>query len=267
MNLLVIKKYIKILYLEIRISIRKFTTYKIDFVLSLFSMILYILTYLLFIGYLFLRVHAIANWNIYQILILIGFGQFWAGFYFMFIFTSSRKFIDDFIQGQYDFIVLKPINTRFMIFVKDIDFSSLVLIIEGIILIAYSFVNLHFAPSFEEICLTMFIFVIALHIAFNMQSILLSIYILIPQRSHLYNLLNDFSEFGNFPYEVYGKFMFLVLTFVVPIVILVNFPVRALLGISTFNNYIIVFVVEILFMFASNIMWRFSMKRYVSFGG
>jgi len=69
---------------------------------------------------------------------------------------------------------------------------------------------------------------------------------------------------GRIPIDVYKEPIRGVITFAVPVGIMMTFPVKALLGSLSLLTIILSFSIGLVFIISSLFFWRYALKRYSS---
>jgi ABC-2 type transport system permease protein len=69
---------------------------------------------------------------------------------------------------------------------------------------------------------------------------------------------------GRFPPEVYSPVVKFIFTFIIPVIIIVGFPTKALFGLLSWPWMIFAFFYALVFFWLSIIFWKSSLKKYSS---
>lgn len=122
----------------------------------------------------------------------------------------------------------------------------------------------HLAISFFQVILFIFFFLNSMILAFSFHLAVCALCILTTEIDHLIQIYRDLTNMARFPTDIYQKGIQAVLTYVIPIVILITIPAKILMGFLSWGGAILSLVISgLFFLFAIN-FWKFAIKRYSS---
>ena len=140
--------------------------------------------------------------------------------------------------GNFDFALLKPIDTQFLISLRKIDWPALSHIVVGGILLSISLWHVtHRAVDPAQITLltgVLYLFYILCGVAilYSLMISLASTSIWLGRNESLYDFWFYITNFSRYPMEIYsgdvGTPLRVVCTYVIPVLIVVNVPARIL---------------------------------------
>jgi ABC-2 type transport system permease protein len=159
---------------------------------------------------------------------------------------------------------VKPVNPLFFILTRMTDILDIMLLVPLIAMIAYTFSKLGVlgnpvAIIFYLLFIAMgFVVVASLHII----SAALTVW---TMESEVFIWFYRTATFAAlFPPEIFSSPIQLFFTFIIPIVVIVAVPAKALLGILTLKTALVAFAVAIVFFVGSLLLWKTSLKHYSS---
>lgn len=175
----------------------------------------------------------------------LGRGTGW-GKYQFFIFLSTTMFVNSIMQtlfmpntqefselirtGRLDFILLKPIDSQFLISLHKIEWSSLSNMMVGVGLLVYSLFQLGFVPHLYQIVLYPLYIFCGVVILYSLIITLAATSVWMGRNQSLYDFWFYITSFSRYPMEIYQGRLGLplrhVLTFAIPILIAINVPAR-----------------------------------------
>lgn len=167
------------------------------------------------------------------------------------------------LNGEFDSILLKPYHPFIRILVGGIDLLDMLLILPFFVLLIY-FISI--TPGVHPLSLLSYFFFIgnALVIATSFHILILSIAILTTEIDHALMIYRDLTKMASLPIDIYKEPFRFVLTFIIPVGIMMAIPVKSLFGLLTPQIAIISLVIALVFLFVSIFSWRFSVKKYQS---
>ncbi|MBU0975784.1 ABC-2 family transporter protein [Patescibacteria group bacterium] len=240
--------------------------YRLNFVFSFFATASWLVAELLFINFLISDYSSIAGWNTYEIGLLLGTNQIWVGgFFYLIIWPSLGTFAEYVRTGSSDKIFTYPINARFYVSTFKTNWTSLTILLNGLILIGYCFFKLGYLPNLPQILTYIFFMLISGWMIYCIQFIATSIVFWVTNAGSFLYIVNTIDRLSRFPYEIYTKGAFFILfTFVIPIALISNVPSRALLGIFDFKYAVYSILVALALTALSGLVWKAGLKKYES---
>mgnify|MGYP001078054541 CR=1 FL=1 len=226
-----------------------------------------ILRFLLLFGIIFLvfsKTKIIAGWSLKQVIILY--------LTFNFIDTFSQvlyrevyRFRPLVVSGNLDLILVKPYHPFLRLLLGGVDLFDLLL------LLPYLFLLLLFIfqenVSFFSFLLYLVLVVNGLIIATAFHIGVLGFGLLTTEIDNVIMIYRDLLNLGRFPIEIYQQVISLIFTFIIPIGVMITFPVKALFGFLSFKNIVFSFFISFFLLWLSVKLWQIGLKRYQSAGG
>lgn len=155
-----------------------------------------------------------------------------------FFMPNSEEFSELIRTGGLDFALLKPIDTQFLISLRKVNWSSLINLVVGAVLIGLSIYDLsHRAESpwrFEPFILILYPFYICCGVAvlYSLMICLAATSVWLGRNQTLYDFWFYITNFSRYPMEIYsrgwGLPLYFIFTFVIPVLVVVNVPARLL---------------------------------------
>src|SRR5436190_9486996 len=133
---------LRLFWLFARTSIQKDTEYRANFFAQILVTLLGIGTQLAAVWVIFRHTPNLAGWSLPQVLALLGVYNFMYGFIGASIAPNMRQVLEDVRQGTLDFALLKPINSQFLVSVRQFEVWRLTDVTLGIALAIYSSIKI-----------------------------------------------------------------------------------------------------------------------------
>ncbi len=167
------------------------------------------------------------------------------------------------VSGDFDLFFLQPISPLFRALFGSSDILDLPMLIIAIGFTIYSGLQL---PEFSLLGVFLYIVLLvnALLIALAFHIFVVSIGIVSTEVDSTIMLYRDLTQMGRVPIAVYQQGVSFVLTFVVPIGIMMSFPVEALLGALSWQFIIISCTFGVSFLLLSLYAWNRAVRHYSS---
>lgn len=179
------------------------------------------------------------------------------------IYRDVYRFRAAVVEGTFDYYLIKPINVLFRSLMSGpdfMDFLTLIPIIAAIIYLMSSLNLLNPVGVFGYIVLLGFAFIIttAFHI------LILSLAILTTEIDHAIMIYRDITSLGRVPIDIYQEPLRGLITFIIPVGVMMSFPAKFLLGLISWQMIIFSGVFSFGIFFFALQVWKYSLKGYSS---
>lgn len=168
------------------------------------------------------------------------------------------------VSGNFDFLLVKPINPLFTSLASHTDVLDLITLFPLVAFILYFLVSGQIAVTFLGIFLYLILLVVSLLIACALHIFVVAIGVMTTEVDHLIWIYRDLSGMGRFPLDIYHPSLRFLLTFVIPVGILMNFPAKALMGLLSWPLILFSVCFAIFFLLISFRFWNYALRRYTS---
>ncbi|MEC8474398.1 MAG: ABC-2 family transporter protein [Planctomycetota bacterium] len=155
-----------------------------------------------------------------------------------FFMPNAEDFSELIRTGGLDFALLKPIDTQFLISFRKVDWSSLSNFAAGIVIAFISLRNLAIretnpmTPTIIEVSLYLIFVSLGIAIMYSLMICLSATSVWLGRNQTLYNFWFYITNFSRYPMEMYnrgwGRPLYGLFTFVIPVLLVVNVPARIL---------------------------------------
>lgn len=231
-------QYFRVLLTFARNSLIRDMTFRANFIIECISSLSWTMMnlgfYLLIFGQ--LNNQDLADWGRYEFFAFIATTWIVNSLVQAFFMPNAQEFSEMIRTGSLDFALLKPIDTQFLISLQKVDWSSLINMFAGTVLISYSLVQL--SASVDDplvvtpimVGLYVFYVICGVGIMYSVMVSLAATSIWLGRNQTLYDFWFYITNFSRYPMEIYGGRwgtpLRLLFTFMVPVLIVVNVPAR-----------------------------------------
>lgn len=253
--------YFKIWVLMARNSLLIWFTNKSSLPLFLLGKIVRFIFYFGFLYFLVKQTNKIAGYESNQIL-------FFTVTYVLidtlsqFFFRSVYDFRSLVVSGDLDLILVKPIYSLFRVLMGGPDPVDLITIPPIIAIVIY--IGSLLSPSLTGIIYYLLLLVNALLIAAAFHIAVLSLGIITLEVDHTIMIYRDLTSMGRFPIDIYKEPLKGILTFIIPVGIMMTIPAKALIGLISPLGIISALLFGISFFILSFKFWNFALRKYSS---
>src|ERR1700678_1111643 len=121
--------------------------FKSNFLLWIVVELLWFALQLSFIGVVYLHTDHIATWTKWQVVLLVGASQFIQQLFQAIFLSNCIQFSELVRTGRLDFMLLLPMNTRFLVSLRVVDLGGFVNAALALAVMGYATRQLHLSPS------------------------------------------------------------------------------------------------------------------------
>ncbi len=256
-----LKIYFKVWWLMSKNSFMGMVAQRFGAVTLLIGKLIRFGIFLLFILYLLKGVNTLAGYNVNQI-----------AFFFLtfnvidtasqFLFREVYRFRPLVVSGSFDLVLVKPISALFRSLMGGADILDLIILpplLIGIFLVARSL-----NPTAIEVFYYLILLANGLLIAAAFHIAVLSLAVITLEIDHTIMIYRDTFNLGRFPIDIYKEPLKSVLTFFIPIGIMISLPAKALIGLVSVRGVFGAVALGVMLLFLSIKFWNFALKRYTS---
>lgn len=218
--------------------------------------------FLFFIILITTRVNLIAGYSLWQMIFLF------ATFNFIDIVTQLflrevYRFRFYVVSGEMDYHLVRPVYPLFKFLFGGADLLDFPVFIISIIFLIFSAIQIGPLDLYHISIYAILIFN-ALVIALSFHIIVLALGILTAEVDNTLWLYRDLTAMGKIPIDLYKEPIRSLITFVVPVGIMMTFPVKALLGKLSMELIVLSIILSLSFIILSYLSWKFALRRYAS---
>jgi ABC-2 type transport system permease protein len=242
--------------------------YKADFILGAVSSVTFHAITLIFIDVLFAeRTYTMNGWSKAQVFFIYGFSILPQTLFFAFfsnLYAVSDQYI---IEGNFDRILLRPLNSLFQILLERVRIESLLGLPVGVVVLIIAGRALQVDWSLLDALLLTGMVFCGVAIYAGVFITLASLSFWWPDRMGLLPPVYNMIAFGKYPVTIYHPFLQFILMWVVPFAFVAFFPSTAFMQRQEFRYYVmLVPVVAFGAMTVAAFFWTMGTRRYESTG-
>lgn len=257
-----IKKYFKIWLITTLVASQIAFASRLGAILFTIAKLLRFGLFLFFLILLLSKTRTIAGYSLWQvILFFITFNIVDTGS--QFLLRETYRFRTYVVKGYLDYILIKPVSPLFRSLFggSDILDAPILVLLTVFLIIALSQLG---PVSFLSILLYLVFILNAFVIAVSFHILVLAIGILTTEVDNSIMLYRDLTQMGRVPVDIYGEPLRGILTFVIPVGVMMTFPAKVLMGLLSIQTVVIALLVGLVIFYTSFKFWQFAIRRYSS---
>ncbi len=181
-----------------------------------------------------------------------------------FLFRGVYHFRPLVISGNFDLELLKPLPSFFRPLFGHIDIMDFITLIPLTGFSIWYVITHNLASGWGSIISFLILITASLLIGFAFHLLVCSICILTTEIDHLVWVYRDLTSVARFPTDIYRGLMRFLITFLIPVVLLITFPAKAMLGLLSPWQVGLSLSISLILSGLSLKFWYWSLKHYTS---
>lgn len=167
------------------------------------------------------------------------------------------------VTGDFDYFLTKPLSPLFRSLFGGSDILDLSILAISAFFILFSVGKL---GSISLLGIVLYIMLIsnAFLIAIAFHIFVLAVGILTTEVDNTLWLYRDLTQMGRVPVDIYKEPLRGILTFVIPVGIMMTFPPKALMGFLSIDTFLLAIIMGGVLLFLSLKFWRYALSKYAS---
>lgn len=208
------------------------------------------------------KTRSIAGFSIYEIIFFFA--------TFNLVDTTAQFFLREVYRfryyvtsGEFDYFLTKPISPLLRSLFGGSDILDLPILLLSIIFIVYSAAHLGTVNLFSSL---LYVLLIAngLLLALSLHILILAMGVLTTEIDHTIMIYRDITQMGRLPIDIYKQPLSWILTYILPVAIMMTTPAKALIGSLNLSILVAAFIISLTFLVLSVKIWQFALKNYSS---
>jgi ABC-2 type transport system permease protein len=259
-------RYFRIYFALWKNSVTREMTFKGNFLLWIVVELLWFCLQLTFIGVLYLHTDRIGTWTKWQVVMLIGGSHFIQQIFQAFFLINCTNLSELVRTGKLDFLLLLPVNTRFVVSFRQVDLGAFVNAGFAVALMGYAARQLHLVPTVAQVVGFLALCLAGVLIHYSLMLLLAAIsFWTVRAQGIVWGYYNLF-QIARMPDEAFQRGLFKALfTFAIPMLLVSNVPVRVLAGkLTSATDLLLLLAMSGVCFAVSEWGWRASLRHYTS---
>jgi ABC-2 type transport system permease protein len=248
-----------------RNSITREMSFQINFLIWIFVELLWFALQLSFNSVIYLHTDSIGSWTKWEVVLLIGASHFIQQLFQAFFLVNCAQLSDLVHTGKMDFMMLLPVNTRFLVSLRYVDLSGFVGAASGLAVMIYALRQLQVMPTLGQVALFGLLCSGAILVHYSLMFLMATISFWTVRAQGLVMAYYNLFSVARMPDAAFRGTGRVVFTFVLPMLLVVNVPVKALLAkLSSVSEVVLLLATCVCFLLVSTLLWRLALRQYSS---
>lgn len=210
------------------------------------------------------QVDSIAGWTKKEVLLLTCVQALFMDFLWTFVLQNLNNFSHLIRKGGLDYYLLKPVNLRFLVSARYLEFDHFLRILFLIFLIPNFLNKMGITITVSSLAGFVLLFSQALFIFYNLFFLITTTNFWFVKLFNLEDLFDNIAHVGKFPVYIFKGGMRFFFVYILPVAFIATFPVQFLLGRGDLRLVLLGLLLGIITFAFSEWFWRFALKHYSS---
>ena len=239
--------------------------FKVNFLLWIFVELLWFALQLAFMAVIYRHTERIASWTRWEVVLLVGANHFIQQIFTALFMNNCVKLSENVRTGMLDFLLLMPVNARFLISLRHVDFGAFVNAGSAVAVMIYAARQLQLSPTLSQLAGFGLLLFVGLSVHYSVMYILACIsFWTVRAQGIVWGYYNLF-HLARLPDEAFRGAFRGVFTFVIPVLLVTNVPVKLLVEkLSSPLEIVWLLGLSAAFFALSEVFWRWSVRHYGS---
>lgn len=238
--------------------------FKTNFLLWIVVELLWFGLQLCFVGVVYMHTDAIGTWTKWQVVMLIGAGHFIQQIFQAFFLINCANLSELVRTGKLDFLLLLPVNTRFVVSLRQVDLGSFVNAATAVVVMLYAAHQMQLTPTLAQLLGFGVLCVVGILIHYSLMFMLATISFWTVRAQGIVWAYYNLFQIARLPDEAFRGLFKIAFTFAVPMLLVSNVPVRLLINALTGPKLLLLLCAAVFCWLISSLVWRLSVRHYTS---
>lgn len=256
--------YIRVYTTLLHMNFSLLLAYRGNFINSLISSLGWAIFSIVMVYLLTERAPVVYGWTRNDFFIFTGVYNVFVGIFHLLFSRNFGRFSEVIHFGYLDSLLIKPIDSQFLLSFWHIDYTSIFRIILGGVFTAYM-LSLNNTPiTFSLFILFLFLGCISLILLYSIWYIMVTLMIWFTNLSNLTGLLYDITSLARYPQDIFQKAPTVLFVILFPLTLVITLPVNVLLHRGSMQHIVFFVFISFALFVISRIFWQFALRFYTS---
>ncbi|MDA0835955.1 MAG: ABC-2 family transporter protein [Planctomycetota bacterium] len=263
--------YLQVFKTLCRISLVREMMFRSNFLITVITRLFWFTTQIVLFEIIYRNIVSIKDWNREEYFAFMATGSLINALVETIFMPNCANFSEQIRTGNLDFVLLKPLDTQFLVSFEKIDFAMMNQVLFSLGLLGYSLVTLGRPISAEQVLMYLLLITLGVTFFYSLMLILASTSVWFVRNQGLYDFWFYLTVFARYPMSIYsgtptGEVIRALFGYVIPILLVVTVPARILLSKTLEPNWItaVSIAATAIGLVASRTIFLWSLRNYSS---
>lgn len=263
--------YLKVFLVFLRNALIRDMTFRGNFLIEIVTRGFWFVAQLTLFELIYRSVPAINDWSRYEYFAFMATGMLVNAIVEAFFMPNCANFSELIRTGNLDFVLLKPIDTQFLISFEKINLAMLNQVVLATCLLSYSIIKMGITITFSQVFFYLLLIGVAVAFFYSLMLVLSSTSIWFGRNQGLYDFWFYITVFARYPRSIYsgsplGEVIQFAFTYIVPILLVVSVPARTIMGMALEPSWLTLVapMMAVIGLFLARWVFHWSLRGYRS---
>ncbi|WP_437202686.1 ABC transporter permease [Planctomicrobium sp. SH664] len=264
--------YLRVWLTFARNSLVRELTFRANFVIEVITRMFWFTAQIVLFEIIYSKVPMIQDWNRYEYFAFMATGMLINALVEAFFMSNIANLSELIRTGNLDFVLLKPIDTQFLVSLESVDYAMVNQVLLSLALLWYSLSKLAVTITLGHVGMYLLYVAVGVTFFYSLMIALASTSVWMGRNQGLYDFWFYVTSFARYPQNFYrqsfdGGLLWFTLSFVLPILLVVTVPSRILLEKALEPSAIVLIIAPLAALIAlvvSRQIFTWSLSRYRS---
>lgn len=253
---------LRVLSTLLKINLQMALAYRADTMINFLLQLVGIGVELLSLSIIFSNAQTLAGWSLGDLLALLGVFHLVNAWMMILIWPSTEKFNASVRDGTFDYTLLQPANSMFMV-----TFSRMVIwrawdLVLGVVLIVVGIQMSGRGASPMQILSFVLLTTSGVAILYSLWILMIAATFWFVKFDNNTTILQALLDTGRYPASVYPLWLRMIITFIIPVAVATTVPLQALRGELSPAQIALFFGMSVVSFWAASQIWKAGVKKY-----
>lgn len=258
------RRYLSLFGAFFRISWMVEMEYRVNFLIWFFVDTGWNCVELLFSTMLYTNIQTIGQWGMSEMFVVIGVFRFFNVFIWGWMARSFEKLPKMMHTGLFDTMLVKPMDTQFLVSCNTFGFSLIPSALFGVGMIIFGVIQRGIPISWEQVVWFCVAMIVSIFLMYAVFFAFMTITLFVERLNNMVFMFSSLFDMSRFPKEIYTVVPQHIFTTIVPIALMVTIPSDILFGFTHPISIVKLFVLAIVFFMVGRLTWMYGLRRYTS---
>lgn len=257
-------RYLRVYIMLMKLNISVLFSYRGNFINSFIGSFLFGIFIFISIALLTTNISTLYGWSRDEIIFLSVGYSIAIGFFHTLFSRNFERFSRIIHFGELDTILIKPLDSQFLISLWEVNYTSLIRVLAGIVLAAYFIHKLGISITLLTVSGYLILLLCGILIFYSVWFIIITLTIWFTRLSNIVELLYNVNTVSRFPREIYRDVTGFFFYILIPLTFVVITPTKVLFQTATINDVLGLLFFAVVFFTISRKFWKFALRYYTS---
>jgi ABC-2 type transport system permease protein len=218
----------------------------------------------MYLKYLTQTTGTIAGFDFVDLFIMTSLGQIWFSSLMIFTFPMSEATVNNIIRGNFDFYLIRPVNSFYTSLMQNIKAPYLLLVLQYVIFFIYGLSLKKGSIDMLSLLISLFALILGMLIFFFFQVAFTTLAFYFKDvKDSIWKIVN-MQDLDNYPFKIYPIAIRIIGFSIIPVFYISNVPANILLGKESLLIVLSSMVMAIVWGFIAIKLWNRGTRHYDS---